>query len=127
MAFTAPSGKGTQSFRPMEDTDSKLLSVLLDAWFTSKGNLKAIAHFDWFWIGEIKRNRLVSLKKNEYLRVERLDWTSKQVHKVWLKAYGFIVVSKIVATNGGIACIATNDLSLGDRETIKNHYAQQRI
>ena len=67
----------------------------------------------------------MSVKKGEYVRVENLDWASKQVHRVWLKAYGFIVVSKIVAPNGDIAYIATNDLSLEDAETIKNHFAHR--
>ena len=99
--------------------------VLIDAWYTSIANLKAIAHHGWNWIGEVKANRLVSLVKGTYVRVEHLDWTSKQVHKVWLKAYGFIVVSKIVAPNGDIAYIATNDLSLEGTETIKNHFAHR--
>jgi putative transposase len=99
--------------------------VLMDAWFTSIGNLKAIEAHGWKWIGEIKCNRQVSVKKGEYVRVENLDWASKQVHRVWLKAYGFIVVSKIVAPNGDIAYIATNDLSLEDAETIKNHFAHR--
>ena len=97
--------------------------VLMDAWFTSIGNLKAIAQHGWRWVGELKSNRLVSLSKGVYVPVKNLDWTSKQVHKVWLKAYGFIVVSKIVAPNGDIAYIATNDPSLDDQETIKSHYA----
>jgi putative transposase len=99
--------------------------VLMDAWFTSIGNLKAIDAYGWKWIGEIKCNRQVSVKKGEYVRVESLDWTSKQVHRVWLKAYGFVVVSKLVTPNGDIAYIATNDLSLEDAETIKNRFADR--
>ena len=99
--------------------------VLMDAWFTSIGNLKAIDAYGWKWIGEIKCNRQVSVKKGEYVRVENLDWTSKQDHRVWLKAYGFVVVSKLVAPNGNIAYIATNDLSLEDAETIKNRFADR--
>ena len=103
----------------------KPLYVLIDAWFTSIGNLKAIDGYDWKWIGEIKCNRLVSVKKGEYVHVENLDWTSKQVPRVWLKAYGFIVVSKLVAPNGDIAYIATNDLSLQEREASTNHFANR--
>ena len=99
--------------------------VLMDAWFTSIGNLKAIDAYGWKWIGEIKCNRQVSVKKGEYVRVENLDWTSKQAHRVWLKAYGFVVVSKLVAPNGDIAYIATNDLSVEDAETIKNRFADR--
>lgn len=99
--------------------------VLMDAWFTSIGNLKAIDAYGWKWVGEIKRNRLVSVKKGEYVHVEHLDWASKQVHRLWLKAYGFIVVSKLVAPNGDIAYIATNDRPLNDAETIKDHFANR--
>lgn len=99
--------------------------VLLDAWFTSIGNLKNIQSKDWFWIGALKSNRLVSLKKGQYVQVSGLDWTTKLVHKVWLKAYGFVLVSKTVTPNGDVTYLATNDLSLTNNETIKNHYDQR--
>ncbi len=96
--------------------------VLIDSWYTSVDNLKAIDSKHWKWIGELKSNRQVSLQKGTYVPVSDLDWTDKPVRKVWLKAYGFILVSKIVATNGDIAYIATNDMSLVDRETLKTHF-----
>lgn len=97
--------------------------VLMDAWYTCIGNLKAIACKGWKFIGALKSNRLVSIIQKSYVPVSDLDWTTKSVHKVWLKAFGFVLVSKIVATNGDITYIATNDLSLTDIETIKNHTA----
>jgi len=97
--------------------------VLLDAWYTSVDNLKAIARQGWRWIGELKANRLVSLEQGHYVRVSDLDWTDTPVRKVWLKAYGFVLVSKIVAPNGDVAYLATNDLSLLESETMKDHYA----
>jgi len=99
--------------------------VLLDSWYTSVGNLKAISSRGWKWIGELKSNRLVSIKKGQYNAVSELDWTEEPVRKVWMKAYGFILVSKIVAPNGDIAYIATNDLSLVEQETIKTHYKKR--
>lgn len=99
--------------------------VLIDEWFTSIGNLKAIDSYRWKWIGEFAMNRLVSLTKGDYVHVSDLDWTHKRVHKAWLKAYGFVLVSKIVFENGDIAYLATNDLSLTDSETIKTHYAHR--
>jgi hypothetical protein len=96
--------------------------VLLDIWYSSIDNLKAIARKGWNWIAELKSNRLVSQVQGTYLHVSDLDWTSTQVHKVWLKAYGFVRVSEIVFEDGDIAYIATNDLSLPDEETIKAHY-----
>ena len=99
--------------------------VLIDSWFTSIGNLKAIESYGWRWIGELKSNRLVSLEKGSYVRVSSLDWAATPARKVWLKAYGFVLVSKIVAPNGDIAYLATNDLSLDNPETIKTHYAHR--
>ena len=97
--------------------------VLMDCWFTSVNNLKAIDAFGWKWVGEMKANRQVSLQKGTYQALSYLDWTDKPVQKVWMKAYGFVMVSKIVAPNGDIAYLATNDLSLQDAQTIKDHYA----
>lgn len=99
--------------------------VLIDEWFTSLGNLKAIDSYQWKWVGELATNRLVSLTKGDYVHVSDLDWTHKRVHKVWLKAYGFVLVSKIVFESGDIAYLATNDLSLDNPETIKTHYAHR--
>ena len=108
-----------------EKRDFKPLYVLMDAWYTSVDNLKAIARKGWRWIGALKCNRLVSLVQGTYIPVADLDWTEKSVHKVWLKAYGFVLVSKLVATNGDVTYIATNDMSLTDYETFKNHNAQR--
>jgi hypothetical protein len=75
----------------------------------------------WKWIGQLKANRLVSVTQGEYVSVSDLDWTDTPVRRVWLKEYGFILVSKIVATNGDIAYLATNDMSLSE-ETLKTHF-----
>ncbi len=96
--------------------------VLLDSWYSSITNLKTISRKGWRWIAELKSNRLVSLVQGTYLHVSDLDWTAKPVHRVWLKAYGFVRVSEIVLENGDIAYVATNDLSLSDEETIRSHY-----
>lgn len=69
--------------------------VLMDCWYTAVPNLKAIDLLDWNWIGELQTNRLVSLpnQKGIYGAVSDLDWTTTLVHKVWLKAYGWVVWS----------------------------------
>jgi hypothetical protein len=95
--------------------------VLMDSWYSSIDNLKNIEKKKWKWIAALKSNRLVSLVQGTYLPVSDLDWTKKLVRKVWLKAYGFVLVSKIVFPNGDITYIATNDLSLDDSETMKSH------
>jgi len=95
--------------------------MLMDCWYASVANLKAIDRNQWQWIAALKYNRKVSLAQGTYLSVADLDWTSTQVHKVWLKEYGWVLVSKMVDTNGDITYIATNDLSLLDAETLSGH------
>ena len=50
--------------------------------------------------------------QGQYVPVSSLDWAKKQVRKVWLKGFGFVLVAQIVFKNGDIRYIATNDLSL---------------
>jgi SRSO17 transposase len=95
--------------------------VLLDSWYSSINNLKAISKKGWKWMAEIKSNRQVSVVQGTYRAVSDLDWTSTQVHKVWLKAYGFVRVSMTVFENGDSTYIATNDMSLTEEETIRSH------
>ncbi len=95
--------------------------VLMDSWYTAIPNFKALDKLGWKWIGQLKSNRLVSVTQGEYVSVSDLDWTDTPVQRVWLKEYGFILVSKIVATNGDIAYLATNDMSLSE-ETLKTHF-----
>lgn len=95
--------------------------VLMDSWYSSIDNLKTINKKGWKWIAALKSNRKVSHVKGTYLSVSDLDWTSKQVHKVWLKAYGWVMVSKIVFKNEDVTYVATNDLSLDNPETIRSH------
>lgn len=97
--------------------------VLMDCWYTSIANLKMIDSRGWKWIGQLKSNRQVSVVRNVYVPVSDLDWADKPVRKVWLKAYGFVLVSKTVAPNGDVAYIATNDMSLENPETLKTHFA----
>ena len=96
--------------------------VLMDSWYTAIDNFKALDKLGWKWIGQLKANRLVSVTQGEYFSVSDLDWTNTPVRRVWLKEYGFILVSKIVATNGDIAYLATNDMSLLEKETLKTHF-----
>jgi hypothetical protein len=75
----------------------------------------------WKWVGQLKANRLISVRQGEFIAASNLDWTDRLVRKVWLKEYRFILVNKMVATNGDIAYIATNDVSL-EKETLKAHF-----
>lgn len=95
--------------------------VLMDSWYSSVDNLKKIKKKNWKFIVALKSNRLVSVIQGTYLPVSDLDWTKELVHKVWLKEFGWVLVSKIVFENEDITYIATNDLSLVNPETIQSH------
>lgn len=95
--------------------------VLFDSWYSSIENLKAITKKEWKWIAELKSNRQVSVVKGTYQAVKDLDWASTQVHRVWLKAYGFVQAAEIDRANGDIVYLATNDKDLVDAEVIKDH------
>ena len=99
--------------------------VLMDSWFSSVKNLQTVKNYNWKWITEFKCNRKISLIKGQYLQIQALDWTQKRVYKVWLKEYGFILVTKTVAPNGDVAYLATNDLTLDSEELIRDHYSKR--
>lgn len=86
--------------------------VLADAWYSSLDNMKAIGKRKWKFIVGIKENRLVNETRGLYVNVSALDWTKKQVRKVWLKGFGFVLVARIVFKNGDTRYLATNDLTL---------------
>ena len=99
--------------------------VLTDAWYSSLENMKAIIKRKWKFIMGIKENRLVNETQGQYLSVSALDWTKKQVRKVWLKGFGFVLVARIVFKNGDVRYLATNDLKLTDYEKL-SHESKQR-
>lgn len=98
--------------------------VLMDSWYTTVGNLKAIDAYGWKWMGTLKQNRLVSQTKGSYLSVADLDWATKSAHTVWLKGYGFVLVVKQSVLHGRVDYIATNDVSL-TAETLQHHWSHR--
>jgi hypothetical protein len=98
------------------------LYVLMDAWYGSIENLKHIRKQDWHFMTNLKSNRQVSLEKNIYVSVSDLDFADEQAKKVWLKEYGYVLVRRIVATNGDTMHVATSDLELTDKETFLKHW-----
>lgn len=116
-------------FRNMLDTAEKRgfspECVLMDSWYSSVENLKHIAKKNWHWICNLKSNRLVSVEKGSYLPITDLPLAEKQVRKVWLKEFGFVLVCKLVATNGDITSLATNDLSLENYEDFTDHFQKR--
>lgn len=99
--------------------------VLADAWYSSLENMKAISKRGWKFIVGIKENRLVNKTRGIYVNVSALDWTKKQVRKVWLKGFGFVLVARIVFKNGDTRYLTTNDLTLIDYAKL-SHESKQR-
>lgn len=96
--------------------------VLMDSWYASIENLKHIVKKNWHFMCNLKSNRQVSVTKGTYLSIADLPLTDKQVRRVWLKEFGPVLVCKLVATNGDITSLTTDDLSLTDYETFKTHF-----
>lgn len=95
--------------------------VMADSWYSSLMNMKHITALGWKFIMGLKENRLVNETQGHYVPVSALDWTSKQVRKVWLKGFGFVMVAQIVFRNGDIRYLCTNDLSLTQYDTLAQH------
>lgn len=102
--------------------------VLFDTWYASVDNLKFITKKDklnWHFICSLAFNRQVSVVKNEYIAIADLGLTDKQVKRVWLKEYGFVLVCKTVDKKGDDTYMATSDLSLTDYDEFISHYDQR--
>lgn len=95
--------------------------VMADSWYSSLKNMKHIMKLGWKFIFGIKENRLVNEVQGQYVSVSALDWTKKQVHKVWLKGFGFVLVARIVFKNGDVRYVCTNDLTLTTYKTLSTH------
>lgn len=102
----------------------KPLYALMDSWYSGVENLKLITkELRWNFICSLKSNRKVSLTKGLYVSISDLPLADKQVRKVWLKEYGYVLVCKIVDKEGGITYLATSDLSLSDYESFTLHFS----
>lgn len=97
--------------------------VLMDAWYSSIDNLKLVTReLGWHFICNLKSNRKVSISQGNYVSIADLGLTDKQVRKVWLKEYGFVLVCKTVATNGDVTYLATDNLELTDYDEFIKHF-----
>lgn len=100
--------------------------VLFDSWYSSVENLKLITRkLGWHFICNLKSNRKVSVTKGVYIPISDLGLANKQVRKVWLSEYGHILVCKLVATNGDITYLATDDLSLTNYDNFVFHFSHR--
>jgi hypothetical protein len=100
--------------------------VLFDSWYASWQNLKRIHRLGLIFYTTLKSNRLVSLSKEEgYVHLEEIEWTPERMKNgvvVKLKKIPFKVkLFKVVATNGDIDWVITNDLD----ETLTTQVAQE--
>jgi SRSO17 transposase len=93
----------------------KAKTVLFDSWYAAWDNLKLINTLQLIFYTTLKNNRLVSPSIEEgYVHLESIDWTDERLTQgviVKLKKVPFKVkLFKLVATNGDIDWIITNDL-----------------
>jgi hypothetical protein len=78
-------------------------AVVMDAWYSSLDNLKAIRSMGWIWVMGLKKNR----KVNRGETLEKLHIPDEGL-KVHLRGYGWITVFRFVAKNGRTDYIGTN-------------------
>ena len=88
--------------------------ILFDSWYASVANLKYIHRKGRIFYTTLKSNRLISITKEEgYIHLQDIDWTFERLKtgiSVKLKDVPFLVkLFKIVATDGDIDWIITND------------------
>ena len=85
--------------------------VLFDSWYASLGHLKAIQAKGWFWLSQLRSNRLVNPggQGNVGLGTVEVSEERRQVH---LRGYAYIRVIRTVSKDGGVAHWATNDLTM---------------
>ena len=95
--------------------------ILADCWYGSAKNMKFIEKRGWKFIFGAKENRQASIAKNIYANISSLDWDKTLIQKAQLKEFGFVMAAKIVIKDDDIRYVVTNDLSLTDIETLKNH------
>jgi Transposase DDE domain len=89
-------------------------AVVMDAWYSSLDNLKAIRSHGWIWVATLRKNR----KVNRDLSLETLDIPEEGL-MVHLRGYGWVTVFKFVAKNGRIDYVTTNKEN-PNREWIKS-------
>lgn len=100
------------------------IHVLFDSWYSSIDNLKFIHRQKLTFICGLKSNRIISCNRIQ-MAISDLPLADKQVRKVWLKAFGQVLVCKVEATNGDITYLATNNLSLIDYNEFTGHFQQR--
>jgi DDE superfamily endonuclease len=87
--------------------------VLFDSWYARLPNLKAVRGHGWHWTTQLKANRAVNPDGTGDRRLDAcaIAATGTRVH---LQGYGFVVVFRLVSTDGDTEYWATSDLGMGD-------------
>lgn len=117
-----------EHFREMlkraKQREFKPFYVLIDSWYSSIENLKFITRdLQWDLICNLKSNRKVSPCQGAYCSIADLPLAEKQVRKVWLRQYGYVLVCKIVDKDGDSTYLATNDLALTNYDKFIQHWS----
>jgi hypothetical protein len=112
--------------RAVSDKQIQAKTVLFDSWYASWKNLKLVHRLGLIFYTTLKSNRLVSLNKEDgYIHLEEVEWTKERLEQgviVKLKKVPFKVrLFKVVATNGDIDWVITNNLD----ETVTTQVAQE--
>jgi len=87
--------------------------VVFDGWYSGLDNLKQLRTLEWRWLTQLKSNRLVNPDGSGPCPLAEVALRERGT-RVYLKGYGFVLVFKIVATDGNIEYWATNDLAMSD-------------
>ena len=101
--------------KAVHDKDIKAKTVLFDSWYGSCDNLKLVHRLGLKFYTTLQSDRLVSLSKEEgYVHLQDINWTEEQLANgidVKIKKVPFKVrLFKVVATNGDIDWVITNNL-----------------
>jgi hypothetical protein len=108
-----------------EEKGIKAKTILFDTWYASTENLKFIIRLEMYFVTTIASNRVVSLSKEEgYIHLEDIEWSEERLLSgvlVKLKKLPFLVfLFKIVATNGDIEWVITNQVTTSESVNKKN-------
>lgn len=88
-------------------------AVVMDTWYSSLDNLKAIRSHGWAWVTTLRKNRIVN--RHERLETLLIPEEGLSVH---LRGYGWVTVFKFEAKNGRIDYLSTN-MENPTREKVK--------
>ena len=112
--------------RALDEKQIQAKTILFDTWYASWKNLKLVHRLGLIFYTTLKSNRVVSLSKEDgYVYPKDVDWTTDHLKSgvtIKLNKIPFKVkLFKVVATNGDIDWIITNDLD----ETVITQVAQE--